>query len=506
MHEMARLQGELEQVHLDKAAIQAALIEAEASLNSRQEHMAQLSSQLEGLQTALQAEQQAHAEAVAQVYALQTEGVGKAEDQAVLEQMTTQLQAVTRERDDLAQRSEDLVRQLSETRSQQTEAEMRLENWKASSKGELERVRQEMLALSEQLQDLALENTNLRSEREGLIKTISEARRAQGAAEEAIARLEKQMRDMDEELNAEREAEQRTAQQASRSAQETGARLAELESERLILMQTVEAGRRRVQDSERQRDALLPELRALKDDVRRFKELGLEQKFRDSLVRVADAEYQQSLLDAQVRALQAELSEARSLRGAEAGGADAQEPQDESSWEGKCRQLMSKLAQAETEAARKEGQLQQQEQQLEHTRRRMEDAERKAKEWKIRSTQRDKESAWLRQSLREAQGRSQVLSSPGSATADSTMMASDLHSSFGARRQGPPSALSAASAAMAATAAGSPRGAASKWLSKHEQETSLTASQRSATYGAVSPAGASSEVVCQPSASCLDTY
>ena len=43
------------------------------------------------------------------------------------------------------------------------------------------------------------------------------------------------------------------------------------------------------------------ELRTLKDDLRRFKELGLKQKVLDSLVRVTDAEYQQSLLDAQVR-------------------------------------------------------------------------------------------------------------------------------------------------------------------------------------------------------------
>ena len=63
---------------------------------------------------------------------------------------------------------------------------------------------------------------------------------------------------------------------------------------------TTPADKRRGQESERQRDALLPELRALKDDVRRVKELSLESKLRDSLVRIADAEYQQSLLDAQV--------------------------------------------------------------------------------------------------------------------------------------------------------------------------------------------------------------
>ena len=96
-------------------------------------------------------------------------------------------------------------------------------------------------------------------------------------------------------------------------------------------------------EAERQRDALLPQLRSLTEDLRRVQvsvsvclcvfvylcmhacphrrplarssvrftclsvcmyvceqELGLEQKLRDSLVRVSDAEYQQSLLDAQV--------------------------------------------------------------------------------------------------------------------------------------------------------------------------------------------------------------
>ena len=59
------------------------------------------------------AEQKAHAEAVAQVYALQTEGVSKAEDQAMVGEMTALLRDATRERDELAMRSEDLARQLS---------------------------------------------------------------------------------------------------------------------------------------------------------------------------------------------------------------------------------------------------------------------------------------------------------------------------------------------------------------------------------------------------------
>ena len=63
----------------------------------------------------------------------------------------------------------------AETRGQQTEAELRLSNWKEASREEVERVRQEMLALAEQLQDLALENSNLRNEREGLIKSMADA-------------------------------------------------------------------------------------------------------------------------------------------------------------------------------------------------------------------------------------------------------------------------------------------------------------------------------------------
>jgi len=46
-----------------------------------------------------------------------------------------------------------------------------------------------MMALSEQLQDLAMENSNIRSERDTLMYTLSEARRTQAAAQEAISRL-----------------------------------------------------------------------------------------------------------------------------------------------------------------------------------------------------------------------------------------------------------------------------------------------------------------------------
>jgi hypothetical protein len=115
LHEIARLQGELEQAHLDKAAVKAALIEAETSLSTHTQLSTERSTQLEGLQAALQAEQKAHAEAVAQVYALQTEGVSKVEDQAMVGEMAGQLRDATSQRDELAMRCEDLARQLSGT-------------------------------------------------------------------------------------------------------------------------------------------------------------------------------------------------------------------------------------------------------------------------------------------------------------------------------------------------------------------------------------------------------
>jgi hypothetical protein len=62
---------------------------------------------------------------------------------------------------------------------------------------------------------------------------------------------------------------------------------------------------------------------------------------------------------------------------------------------------MSKLAIAETEGARREGQIQQLEHRLEGARKQLQLAERQTKEWQVRSAQRDKESAWLRQNLRK---------------------------------------------------------------------------------------------------------
>jgi hypothetical protein len=85
-----------------------------------------------------------------------------------------------------------------------------------------------------------------------------------------------------------------------------------------------------------------------------------------------------------------------------------------------------------------------------------------------KSAQRDKESAWLRQNLRDAQSRSNAasnmsasnisasqsaLASPGASSTDRTMQAAELQTSSADARR--------------AQAPGS--GASTRWLSKHEQ-------------------------------------
>jgi hypothetical protein len=255
-----------------------------------------------------------------------------------------------------------------------------------------------MMALSEQLQDLAMENNNLRGERESLMHTLSDARRAQSDAEECVGRLEEHMREMEEEITKDRHAENQSNDLSRQELLDAQDRMLQLESERLILLQTVEACKKRVRDTELQRDALLPQLRSLTEDLRKVQELGLEHKLRDSLVRISDAEYQQSLLDLQVKALERELAEARA---APTPGAHGEDAEHAGSWEAKCRELMSKLAIAETEGARREGQIQQLEHRLEGARKQLQLAERQTKEWQVRSAQRDKESAWLRQNLRK---------------------------------------------------------------------------------------------------------
>ena len=285
LHEISRLQGELERAHAEKAETKALQIEAEAALHSKEALMGELKSQHSTLQKALEAEQNAHAKAVAEVFALQTEGISRGnvqvggdaaaiksaflDEAALLDRLSMELQEATRERDYAQGRAEDLTQQLAEVRSQQVEGELRLKEWKETSRDEHQRVRQEMMALSEQLQDLAMENSNLRGERESLLHTLSDARRAQGAAEEGIGRLEQHMREMEEEMHRDRQADQNSTDLAHQDLLDAQDRVLQLESERLILAQTVEAGKKRVRDTELQRDAMLPQLRSLTEDLRR---------------------------------------------------------------------------------------------------------------------------------------------------------------------------------------------------------------------------------------------
>lgn len=261
-----------------------------------------------------------------------------------------------------------------------------------------------MQALADQLQDLAMENSNLQGERDELHKTLMSARRAQNDAEQAIVRLQHHMQNLEMEMRQERAEEEEAKDLQWHNIREVHARVVQLESERETLVKTVEEDKKRLQDSERQRDALLPQLRSLTQDLRRVQSMDFDKKLRDSLVRISDAEYQQSLLYNQICALQEELGEARSAQGVLQGAAHVQpkERADEaSSWEAKSRELIRKLSTAETECARKDGQVQQLELRLEQSRTKLLAAETQTKQWRMRSAQRDKESVWLRQNLRK---------------------------------------------------------------------------------------------------------
>ncbi len=253
-----------------------------------------------------------------------------------------------------------------------------------------------MQALADQLQDLAMENSSLQGERDEMHKTLLSARPAQNDAEQAIVRLEHHMQNLERHMRQERAEDQEGKALQWHNFREIHAHVVQLESERETLVKTVEEDKKRLQDSERQRDALLPQLRSLTQDLRRVQSMDFDKKLRDSLVRISDAEYQQSLLYNQICALQEELGEARSAQGVLQGVAHMQpkERADEasSSWEAKSRELTRKLSMAATECARKDGQVQQLELRLEQIRTKLLAAETQTKQWRMRSAQRDKES------------------------------------------------------------------------------------------------------------------
>ena len=278
-----------------------------------------------------------------------------------------------------------------------------------------------------------MENSNLQGERDELHKTLMSARRAQNDAEQAIVRLEQNMQNLEMDMRQERAEEEEAKALQWHNFREVHTRVVQIESvrETLVktveedkkclqdserqrdalltqfrsLMKTVEEDKKCLQDSERQRDALLPQLRSLTQDLRRVQSIDFDKKLRDSLVRISDAEYQQPLIYNQICALQEELGEARSAQGVLQGAAHMQpkERADEatSSWETKSRELIRKLSMAETECARKDGQMQQLELRLEQSRTKLLTADTQTKQWRTRSAQRDKKSVWLRQNLRK---------------------------------------------------------------------------------------------------------
>ena len=70
-------------------------------------------------------------------------------------------------------------------------------------------------------------------------------------------------------MHRDRQADQNSTDLAHQDLLDAQDRVLQLESERLILAQTVEAGKKRVRDTELQRDAMLPQLRSLTEDLRR---------------------------------------------------------------------------------------------------------------------------------------------------------------------------------------------------------------------------------------------
>ena len=281
-----------------------------------------------------------------------------------------------------------------------------------------------------------MENSNLQGDRDELHKTLMSARRAQNDAEQAIVRLEKHMKNLEMNMRQERAEEEEAKSLQWNNFREVQARVVQLESERETLVKTVEEDQKRLQDSETQRDVLLPQLRSLTQDLRRVQSMDFGV-----------------------------------LQGAAYMQPKERAEEASSSWEAKSRELIRKLSMAETECARKDGQVQQLELCLEQSRTKLLAAETQTKQWRMRSAQRDKESVWLRQNLRKM--------APTSAdnTPSATLVNSLLTGAFSGRDDGNGSSsrsvgsIGSVGSEKTGATGRSGRGASSKWLSKHEADT-----------------------------------
>ena len=162
---------------------------------------------------------------------------------------------------------------------------------------------------------------------------------------------------------------------------------------------------------------------------------------------------------------------------------------------------------AERESARKDGQIEQQDLRLQHARQQLQVAEKQAKEWRVRSAQRDKESAWLRQNLRKMASASSALpeaslhstaNSQGASNNSSTSMGAATGPGKRAIVTGlpphrptytavqPTSADSSLSSGLhSKRSPGAQEGkAVSRWLSKHENEMAIASQPSSVNASA----------------------
>jgi chromosome segregation ATPase len=150
-HEIGRLQRELEQAHADRVLIKSALSESDVNSNTKQGELDELTRAVDVLQVRLQETNNDLAISVAEVWDLRAKGTNPTNNDeelnsALLSDLSSKLQEVTKQRDDRQNALEDVSKHMSEAKRQQAAAEIRLSEVQETSRIEHQRVRQEMLA------------------------------------------------------------------------------------------------------------------------------------------------------------------------------------------------------------------------------------------------------------------------------------------------------------------------------------------------------------------------
>ena len=149
-HEIGRLQRELEQAHANRALIKSALSESDFNSNTKQGELDELTRAVDVLQVRLQEANNDLAISVAEVWDLHAKGTNPTNNDeelnsALLSDLSSKLQEVTKQRDDRQNALEDVSKHMSEAKRQQAAAEIRLSEVQETSRIEHQRVRQEML-------------------------------------------------------------------------------------------------------------------------------------------------------------------------------------------------------------------------------------------------------------------------------------------------------------------------------------------------------------------------